>query len=136
MGELFSMQYKYIISQPSNAELVNWESIGLTISILGGTIGIIITVLRVWSEINSLYQHLKNQDILFKKQFEIHDDKISRIDEDLKQFMQEYRDDKAILYDQLAEIRKLMWNGNGIDKLVKQGVITKEQADKIKNHEF
>jgi len=130
------MQYRYIIQQSAQQQPIQWETLGLTISIISGAIGIFVTVLKVWSEINSLYQHLKNQDTLFKKQFEIHDDKISRIDEDLHQFMQEYRDDKAILYDQLSEIRKLMWNGNGIDKLVKQGVITKEQANKIKSHQF
>jgi len=132
------MQSKYIIQQqpPEIPIQINWESIGLTISIIGGTIGIIVTVLKVWAEITNLYQHLKQQDILFKKQFEIHDEKISRVDDDLKEFMQEYRDDRSVLHDELAEVRKLIWNGNGIDKLVKQGLITQEQADKIKQHKF
>ncbi len=132
------MQFRYIIQQQPTQfpTQVNWENVGLGISIIGGAIGIIVTVLKVWSEITNLYQHLKQQDILFKKQFEIHDEKISRVDDDLKEFMQEYRDDRAVLHDELAEVRRLIWNGNGIDKLVKQGLITQEQADKIKQHKF
>lgn len=135
------MQFRYIIQQQQQPQLqmpieINWESIGLTISIMGGAIGIIATVLKFWSGLTNLYQHLERQDVLFKKQFEVNDNKISRIDKDLAEFMQEYRSDRALLHDEITEVRRLIWNGNGIDKLVKQGLITQEQADKIKQHKF
>ena len=128
------MKYTYVISQESEPVTISLDNLATTLSIIIGVVSFIITAFKVWSEINNVYQHLKRQDVLFQKQVEVADEQTKQLNDELNEFRQEYRDDKALIYDQLLEIRKLVWTNKTIDRLVKEGFITQEQASDIKDN--
>jgi hypothetical protein len=93
----------------------------------------VLAMVKIIYELNNIYNHLLTTDKIVEARINRLDEKITKVDEDVKEFQFENREARARIMDRLLELERrtfATW-----DKYVKEGLISKEQLTEIRNQE-
>lgn len=107
------------------------NNVQLWLGILGG----IITLGKLFYDLTKIYNHLITQDRIFNNALETLDERLSRVDDDLNELHQEYRDYRAMLQDRITYIEKDIYRYDW-KQYVDEGIISEEQLREIRKRHY
>lgn len=98
-----------------------------------GIVAGVVSVIKILYELNNIYNHLVTTDKLVKTHIDKLNEKLTKVDEDLRDAKFESREARARLMDRMIEVERrtfATW-----DKYVKQGILSREQLNEIRKKE-
>lgn len=112
---------------------ISFADIEVFVKGLGIAAGVI-SIIKILYELNNIYNHLVTTDKLVKSQIDKLNEKITKVEEDLRDTRFESREARARIMDRLLEVERRAFKINW-ERYVQAGILSREQLNQIRNKE-